>query len=196
MRFMPRHVANSHGVIVIATLLLLLAGCQTHSPLPPTEDQAAIDRMLKLIDERLEVAPLVAESKWNSGAAIEAPERETQILDQVAGRSADAGVDEDFARAFFKAQFEASKQVQRRLHDRWEAEERAPFDDPPDLAEEVRPVLDRLTPRLIEALGEMQRLADVEGAGDYLEARATGFTRDDVYGEPRKTALQPLLDRL
>ncbi|GHC28057.1 gamma subclass chorismate mutase AroQ [Aidingimonas halophila] len=195
MRFTPRHVANTYCIIVIVALLLL-AGCQTQSSLPPTEDQAAIDRMLHLIDERLEVAPLVARSKWNSGAAIEAPEREAQILDQVASRAADAGVDEDFARHFFQAQFEASKQVQRQLHERWEDEGREPFDNPPDLAEEVRPTLDRLTPALIDALNEMERLADVEGASGYLEARATEFTRDEVYGEPRETALQPLLDRL
>src|SRR5690554_993159 len=59
--------------------LLLLAGCQLQPPEPPDEDKLAIDRMLVLIDERLDVAPVVARAKWNSGAAIEAPEREAQI---------------------------------------------------------------------------------------------------------------------
>lgn len=177
-------------------VLLLLAGCQTQPPAPPEQDQAAIDVMLQLVDERLEVAPLVAQSKWNSGAAIEAPEREAQILESVAEEAVAAGIDESFARDFFQQQFEASKQIQRRLHLQWTEEGRPPFADPPDLGEEVRPVLDRLTPQMIEALAEMQRIAEVEGAGHYLRQRAEVLVSDDFDGEPRSVALQPLMDRM
>ncbi len=182
---------------LLLTLLmaLLLAGCQMQPPEPPDEDKAAIDRMLVLIDERLDVAPLVAQSKWNSGEPIEAPEREAQILDQVAEDAEAAGVDDAFARRFFDKQFEASKQVQRRLHHQWLQEGRSPFADPPDLAEEVRPVLDRLTPQLIEALADMQRIAEVEGAGRYLEQRAAELIQDDFDGEPRDVAIAPLRER-
>ncbi|MCE8039885.1 gamma subclass chorismate mutase AroQ [Halomonas sp. MCCC 1A11062] len=176
-------------------MALLLAGCQMQPPEPPDEDKAAIDRMLVLIDERLDVAPLVAQSKWNSGEPIEAPEREAQILDQVAEDAEAAGVDDAFARRFFDKQFEASKQVQRRLHHQWLQEGRSPFADPPDLAEEVRPVLDRLTPQLIEALADMQRIAEVEGAGRYLEQRAAELIQDDFDGEPRDVAIAPLRER-
>ncbi|WP_238984564.1 gamma subclass chorismate mutase AroQ [Billgrantia kenyensis] len=182
---------------LLLTLLmaLLLAGCQMQPPEPPDEDKAAIDRMLVLIDERLDVAPLVAQSKWNSGEPIEAPEREAQILDQVAEDAEAAGVDDAFARRFFDKQFEASKQVQRRLHHQWLQEGRSTFADPPDLAEEVRPVLDRLTPQLIEALADMQRIAEVEGAGRYLEQRAVELIQDDFDGEPRDVAIAPLRER-
>lgn len=182
--------------LVMAVLLLVLAGCQTQPPEPPDEDKLAIDNMLQLIDERLDVAPIVAQSKWNSGAAIEAPEREAQILDQVEEDAAAAGVDEAFAREFFDRQFSASKQVQRRLHHQWLQEGRPPFADPPDLATDVRPVLDRLTPQLIDALAEMQRIAQVDGADRYLERRAAELVQDDFNGEPRTVALQPLLDRM
>ncbi|PMR68816.1 gamma subclass chorismate mutase AroQ [Halomonas heilongjiangensis] len=176
--------------------LILLAGCQMQPPEPADEDKVAIDRMLQLIDERLDVAPVVARSKWNSGAAIEAPEREAQILDRVAAEAAEAGVDDAFAREFFEKQFDASKQIQRRLHLRWVQEGRGPFASPPDLAEEVRPVLDRLTPQLIDALGDMQRIARVEGAGRYLETRARVLVQDDFDGEPRAVALAPLMERM
>lgn len=177
-------------------VLLLLAGCQTQRPVPPEQDQVAIDYMLQLVDERLEVAPLVAQSKWNSGAAIASPEREAQILESVAEEAVAAGIDEGFARDFFQQQFEASKQIQRRLHLQWTQEGRAPFADPPDLGEEVRPVLDRLTPQLIEALAEMQRIAKVEGAGYYLRQRAEVLVSDDFDGEPRSVALRPLMERM
>nr|WP_237562080.1 gamma subclass chorismate mutase AroQ [Halomonas icarae] len=178
---------------MVATVLslALLAGCQTAPPLS-TEEQAAVDRMLSLVDERLEVAPLVARAKWNTGTNIEAPKRETEILDRVASRAAEAGVDEAFARDFFQAQFEASKLVQRRLHRRWQKEERGPFDNPPDLAEDVRPVLDRLTPALIEALAEWQPLVEDPSVALYLEARAPELVTGDFDGEPRRVALEPL----
>ncbi|MGQ4878586.1 gamma subclass chorismate mutase AroQ [Billgrantia sp. LNSP4103-1] len=177
-------------------IMLLLVGCQTQPPEPPDEDKAAIDRMLVLIDERLDVAPVVAQAKWNSGAPIEAPEREAEILDQVAEDAEAAGVDEDFARRFFEKQFEASKQVQRRLHHQWLQEGRSPFADPPDLAEEVRPVLDRLTPQLIESLGDIERIEAVDGAAHYLERRVEEVVRDDFDGEPRDVAIEPLRERL
>lgn len=183
------------GRLLAIALALLLAGCQMQPPEPSDEDKAAIDRMLVLIDERLDVAPLVAQSKWNSGEPIEAPEREAQILDQVAEDAEAAGVDDAFARRFFDKQFEASKQVQRRLHHQWLQEGRSTFADPPDLAEEVRPVLDRLTPQLIEALADMQRIAEVEGAGRYLEQRAAELIQDDFDGEPRDVAIAPLRER-
>ncbi|KAA0011916.1 gamma subclass chorismate mutase AroQ [Billgrantia pellis] len=181
---------------VTALVLMWLAGCQLQPPEPPDEDKAVIDRMLVLIEERLDVAPVVAQAKWNSGASIEAPEREARILDQVTAQAGEAGVEEDFARRFFEKQFEASKQVQRRLHHQWLQEGRSPFADPPDLAEDVRPVLDRLTPQLIEALADIERVAEVEGTGRYLERRAAELIRDDFDGEPRDVSIQPLVERL
>ncbi|QOR37685.1 gamma subclass chorismate mutase AroQ [Billgrantia diversa] len=193
-----RQSISALGRLLAFTLMLslLLAGCQMQPPEPPDEDKATIDRMLVMIDERLDVAPLVAQAKWNSGAPIEAPEREAQILNQVSEDAAAVGVDEDFARRFFDKQFEASKQIQRRLHHRWLQEGRSPFADPPDLAEEVRPVLDRLTPQLIEALADIERIAEVEGSGRYLERRATELVQDDFDGEPRAVSIQPLMERL
>ncbi|NWN83700.1 MAG: chorismate mutase [Halomonas sp.] len=148
--------------------------------------------MLSLVDERLEVALLVARAKWNTGTNIEAPKRETEILNRVASRAAGAGVDEAFARGFFQAQFEASKLVQRRLHRRWQDEERGLFDNPPALAEDVRPVLDRLTPALIESLADWQLLIEDPRVALYLESRATELVTDDFGGEPRRVALEPL----
>ncbi|PXX98353.1 gamma subclass chorismate mutase AroQ [Halomonas sp. LBP4] len=190
----PSSLSPLHALALV--VLILLAGCQMQPPEPVDEDKVAIDRMLSLIDARLDVAPVVARAKWNSGAAINAPEREAQLLDRVADEASEAGVDEAFAREFFEKQFDASKQIQRRLQLRWVQEGRGPFANPPDLAEEVRPVLDRLTPQLIDALSDMQRIARVEGAGRYLEARSRVLVQDDFDGEPRAVALAPLRVRM
>src|SRR5450830_682348 len=71
------------------TLLLMLGACQSPAVLPGGERQS-MDRLLTLIDQRLNVATMVAQSKWNSGAAIDDPVREQKILDDMSMSLADA----------------------------------------------------------------------------------------------------------
>ncbi len=149
-------------------------------------------QLIRLIDERLEVAPLVAKSKWNSGASIDDPARERQILDDVVRRAMEAGLDPALATRFFQAQFDAGKLVQRRLHAQWRAQQRGPFSPAPDLAREVRPVLDRLTPQLIAVLQALQPILRQPDAGIRLAAVAECWRNADA--DVRAIALQPLLE--
>ena len=57
------------------------------------------------------MAPEVARTKWNTKAPIEDLPREQQIIDGVATRATDYGLDAQVARDFFKGQIEASKIV-------------------------------------------------------------------------------------
>ncbi|KAF1043645.1 MAG: Secreted chorismate mutase [Herbaspirillum frisingense] len=131
---------------------LLLAACATR-PLSPA--RADVNQLLSLQKTRLDVAAPVARSKWNSHAPIDDPAREQAILDDVAARAQKMGLDAQWARRFFQDQFDAGKIVQRDLHRQWQLERRPPFATPPDLAREVRPVLDRLTPELLAALSRL-----------------------------------------
>src|SRR5437879_5220939 len=73
------------AVLLLFNVLLcsLVIACQSQ-PLPVSPvDAEKIDRLLALVETRLAVAPLVAQAKWNSGAAIDDPMRESQILDAV-----------------------------------------------------------------------------------------------------------------
>ena len=179
--------------LLALALVLLLAGCQMPPPAPQSStDTAKIDRLLVLIDQRLDVAPMVAQAKWNSGAPISAPEREAQILQQVAAEAAAAGVDPAFAHDFFQTQFEASKEFQERQHAQWRSEGQPPFAPAPDLARDVRPLLDALTPQLIAALRDVQPFIANEDAVAYIHEVAPGIVRGDFNGNPRAIALAPL----
>lgn len=160
------------------------------------QERAAVDRILSLTEERLTVAPMVAEAKWNSGAPISVPEREAAILEGVTERATQAGVDPALARAFFQAQFEASKILQTAFHETWHAEKRPPFEHAPDLGRDVRPLLDRLTPQLVEALRRFQALPPGAEAVAYLREQATARLRGDVEGRIRAAAVAPLEARL
>lgn len=129
--------------------VLVLAACAT--PTAPAS-RTDVEQLLMLQKARLDVAAPVARSKWNSHAPIDDPAREAVILDDVAARARLLKLDPEWTRRFFQDQFDAGKIVQRDLHRQWRAEQHPPFSNPPDLARQVRPVLDRLTPDLLAVL--------------------------------------------
>lgn len=188
--------ASLRGALFTCLMLvaLLFNISQADAETPSKDARQTVDQLLTLIDERLAIAPEVAKAKWNSGAPINAPEREAQILERVVAEAASAGVDEALAQTFFQHQFEASKQVQQRLHEQWQQAQHPPFDDAPDLANDIRPKLDELTPQLIGALHDFQEVAKTPGIGAYLEAQSTLLVQDAAAGAAREEAVSPLLE--
>jgi cyclohexadienyl dehydratase len=80
-----------------------------------------VDALLAAIDERLALMPWVAETKRRAGAAIEDPVREVRVL-QAGERAVDAAAEREGVSAppkaavgaFYRAQIEAAKAIQRR----------------------------------------------------------------------------------
>ncbi|GAA5063655.1 hypothetical protein GCM10023318_48660 [Nocardia callitridis] len=98
------------------------------------------------------LADKVSAAKFGTGTAIEDPAREQQVLDDAAARAEAAGIDKDATVAFFRAQIEQSKVVQRGLYDRWTRQPELAPTRRPDLATEVRPELDRISAQFIDQL--------------------------------------------
>ncbi|WP_394782215.1 gamma subclass chorismate mutase AroQ [Undibacterium sp.] len=177
-------------------VLALLGACSTINTSIPAQvenkDKAAVDHLLVLMDQRLAVAPEVAKSKWNSGAAIDDPAREKQILDDIGQRAAQQGVDRALALAFFQSQFDAGKIVQNDLHAHWRQQQLAPFSQVPDLAHDIRPVLDKLTPELITSLKSVQSHLCDANVQNLLAADSVTLLRSDWNQATREQALAPL----
>ncbi|MES2106936.1 MAG: gamma subclass chorismate mutase AroQ [Pseudomonadota bacterium] len=178
----------------LAAILLpaLLGACSAAPPLQAAGPAETATHMLALINQRLAVAPLVAQSKWNSGAAIDDPLREKQILGDIALKAEQEGLDTALARDFFQSQFDAGKLVQAQLHARWRQQQLPPFRQAPDLARDVRPVLDRLTPELIATLKTLQtHLCDAD-VQDLLAGRGDSPFNKEWDQATRERALAPL----
>ena len=174
---------------------MLLAACQSLPTNLPVAEQRKIDRLLILIDQRLNVAVMVAQAKWNSGAPINDPVRERKILEDLSASLTGASEDEKvFMRRFFQAQFDAGKFIQLDLHAQWRKENHARFVAPPDLARDIRPELDRLTPLLIEALNQALPLLKQASARQYLQQRSEVLVRGDADGSARREAVRVLLE--
>jgi chorismate mutase len=179
--------------LAVILLLALLSACKAASPVQAASPaETAATHMLALINQRLAVAPLVAQSKWNSGAAIDDPVRETQILDDIALKAAQEDVDTALARNFFQSQFDAGKIVQAQLHARWRQQQLPPFTQAPDLARDVRPTLDKLTPELIATLKTLQTHLCDANVQDLLARRSDSLFNKDWDQATRERALAPL----
>ena len=100
--------------------------------------------------------PEVARYKWNSGGAIEDLPREQALLQSVREQAVQRGLDADAVTQFFAAQIEASKVVQRELFAAWQGAGQGKFAQVVDLATQIRPRLDQLSPSLLDALAAVR----------------------------------------
>ena len=181
------------GILFWLSLLLPIPGSAAPPPGRPLALLArmaeatpvSLDRLLDLMQARLNLAEAVARSKWNLHLPLEDRVREQQLLDQMADVP---GLDPALARAFLEAQMEASKTVQRQFHRRWQQEGRGPFDDMVPLSQ-LRQQLDPLTRQLLETLSRVQpQLADPHNLEREIDQRWSGALPPEW-----KQALAPLL---
>jgi chorismate mutase len=152
MRFPLRHP------VCCALALSAALACATPSASADSGD-TALTNLISLVSQRLALAEPVARWKWAHHKPITDAPREAALLADVEKRAASAQVDPAFAHAFFEDQIDASKEVQHALFDQWRSTA-APTGDAPDLASQIRPELDRLTPLMIAALSRVQTLRD------------------------------------
>jgi chorismate mutase len=147
MRLLLEVQLRLSGPLAVGTVLVGLAATGA----PGADDGA--DCVPRLMAERLSLMPAVAHYKWSHDLPIEDPKREAEILDGLAARDDLGGLGPAFLRAFFRAQIEAAKDIQRRRFDEFAADP-PPADGAFDLETQLRPVLDRLTTELIACLAE------------------------------------------
>jgi chorismate mutase len=177
----------------LALVAVLTSGCATTASFTAV-DTATVDRLLGLIKERLDVAPEVARTKWNTKAPIEDLPRDKQIIDEVAKAATEYGLDPHVAGTFFIGQIEASKAIQKALHAEWTAKRQPPFAEVADLGKDIRPVLDRLTPAMMRALAEALPVLQQRGGRQLLEAQTRAVLSTVPGGEAAvREAVAPLL---
>lgn len=113
-----------------------------------------LEPLRQAIDQRLLLAPAVARAKWNVQTPIEDLPREAQVIAAAVQQGRALGLPDGWVEAVFKAQIEASKTLQRELYDQWRREQAGHFSDAPDLANAIRPELDRITSQLLRAMSD------------------------------------------
>lgn len=125
---------------------------QTANQPPPCATLQPVGQVLSLMGQRLNLASDVARYKWNTQGKIEDIAREQAIIASLGQQAVKQGLPVAWAERFFRAQIDASKQIQQSLFVHWRQTQAGLFDNIPDLSAVTRPKLDILTTQLIKAL--------------------------------------------
>ena len=153
-----------------------------------------VDRLLQLVQKRLDLAPGIAELRWRTMARIEDSPSEHAMLEQVRSRSAKIGLDEKFAVRFTEAQIEAAKIIQTARHRQWAADSAgAPTRDKNADAFKSSASEPEVGSDMLTAARDAMTVLRRRGGRALLDARAADFIRT---GGPDLLAAQAALKPL
>jgi chorismate mutase len=168
------------------------SGCRPADvPVAPRRGLADLDRLLRLMEQRLALMHDVARWKWNKELPITDPNRERELLQSVIERGRGKGLDPDLVRSFFAAQMEAARLVQQADFERWKANKQEPFADTTSLAV-LRQRIDHLNRELIDALAELRPWLSGQTVQQALPQRAEEIVTGNGLADVRETAIAPL----
>lgn len=151
-------MTSSFRTAIASASLAALLACLPLSAAADGDD-TPLTNLVALASQRIALAEPVAQWKWANHKPTEDKPREAQLLADVERRAVGAGIDRDYAHAFFADQIEASKIMQNALFASWRASQ-APAGTPPDLATTTRPQFDKLTQSMIAALARVAPLRE------------------------------------
>ncbi len=150
-----------------------------------------VDQLLLLIQKRLVIMHEVARAKWNQSLAIEDREREQQILRGLIEQAHLRGLNEKWAAAFFLAQFDAAKEIQKGDFALWRQCRAQTFEGVISLKEDLRTYIDQINGEMIELLSQIySQLPIVEGL--ILESPLSIRATDDIEENIWQLAISPL----
>ncbi|MBV1915787.1 MAG: gamma subclass chorismate mutase AroQ [Pseudomonadales bacterium] len=116
-------------------------------------DSTELDKLLQLVDLRLQVMDDVALYKFAHGIPIENKKREQVVLASAVANAGKNHLKPASVEAFFSLQIQLAKQVQSGWTKQWRAEGKKPQDissDIPDLKTDIRPKLISLGGRIVQ----------------------------------------------
>jgi len=132
-------------------LVLAWMGTAVAEPARFSTEDAEVERIFELADQRLAVMPAVAAVKWQTQAPIFDPPRETAVIQRAADLGAPMGLAGEPLKHLFELQARLAREVQTALHEEWKAHG-FPSSMPITPLAALRPKLDGLTTDILQAL--------------------------------------------
>jgi chorismate mutase len=158
-------------------LLTGTAHAATTTPAPDT-----LQPLLATINERLNIADLVALTKWDSGKPIQDTAREALVIANARKQALEQKLDPDEAADLIAAQIEANKLVQYGLLAIWQAAHKAPDTPRPDLTK-LRPQLDELQIRLLQQYADFVPYRVDPDCPAWLAEQRSSLIKDALHGQ-------------
>ncbi|MFE9859929.1 chorismate mutase [Streptomyces sp. NPDC005780] len=195
----PLRLLTAGAVAVVALLPGTEATAAPWQPPPAAgASHSGYDRLRPLVDlsaHRLATADVVASAKWGTGAPVDDPAREQQVLDTVARLAREEGADPQETVRFLRQQIEANKQVQHAMHRRWNADPSAAPTSRPDLTQ-VREEINRINVEMVRAIGASASVRTAPSCGGTLTGAEAGVRHrrhlDRLHATALTYALRPV----
>lgn len=127
-----------------------------------TTDDAAVERVLDLADQRLAIMPAVAAVKWQTHVPIFDPARENAVIQRAQDLGVPMGLASDPLKNLFELQARLARDVQSGLHAEWQAHGFS-YSEPMTTLGALRPQLDALTVDLLQAIYIAEPVLQREG---------------------------------
>ena len=137
-------------IYCILGILLAFAGAAT-AQVGFVDHEAQVRQVFSLIDERLELMQPVAAWKYLHHIPVLDVSREHFLLEAAVAQAQTLGISAEPARELFVLQMRLAREMQQRFIDQWRVANIAPT-APRDLSTELRPQLDELGVRLMQAI--------------------------------------------
>ena len=151
------------------------------------ETEKKVDQLLLLVQKRLSLMHEVAKIKWNKDLAIEDKAREETILNTLSQKI--NPVDKSWIIAFFKAQIEAAKQMQKADFSCWKREGIETIDTTLSLNVALREYIDRLNDEMLDLLSKVSQ-EDLKKT--YLNKPISIRDADSIPQDVWNTAIDPI----
>ena len=180
------------GVYLLAFLCLLMSPINVASSPANTPE---FERLLNLVDQRLQLMQDVAAYKYANHIAIENKQREKVVLASAIASVRKHQLDPATLESFFRLQIEMAKKIQKGWIDSWKSEGLVPdkANITADLKTKIRPALIVLGAQLVEQLP--LALPELKGVGNfdqYLKTLDATITTHFVTPEMKRELLQSL----
>ncbi|MBD2471518.1 gamma subclass chorismate mutase AroQ [Nostoc sp. FACHB-145] len=158
------------------------------------EQQLRVDKLLKLIQQRLLIAHDVARWKWNHKRPIEDRKREQELLLKVRQQATIYSLDPNMVATFFQAQIEAGKLIQAVDFQTWKKQGIKSFPHVPDLNQILRPSLGKLNTEFLFALTELTQFLGCSQIQELIKSRSQVIIQGDgIVKQVQSIAISPLL---
>lgn len=165
-------------LLTCALLGLSVGAAQAAAPMPDS-----LQPLLATMNERLNIADLVALTKWDSGKPIQDSAREAQVIASARKLAVARKLDPDDVAELIAAQIEANKLVQYGLIAQWHAAGKAPDTPRPDLAKQIRPQLDELQNRLLQQYARFAPYRTDPNCQDWLAKARSSLIKNPLHGQ-------------
>ncbi|MEH2112631.1 gamma subclass chorismate mutase AroQ [Nostoc sp.] len=158
------------------------------------DQQRPVDKLLKLIQQRLLIAHDVARWKWNHKRPIEDLKREQELLLKVRQQAKTHNLEPDTVAEFFQAQIDAGKLIQTADFKNWQKQGIKSFPNVPDLNQTLRPSLDKLNTEFFFALTELTPVLGCPQIGELIQSCSQVIIQGDgINRQVQSLAISPLL---